>query len=149
MNGNLGRDKIWNPQIWGEIDKAVQEEVGRIRVAQKVFPTVPAPGAANVPDDQFNAGPPMILIEGPTRPVIELRFEFQLSQAQVDNEATLQTARKLARIGSRVLAQAEDRLALQGGNVALPAGVGQTNAASALAGLLGAAAGANVVQVPT
>ena len=39
MNGNLGRDKVWNQQIWSEIDKAVQEEVGRIRVAQKVFPS--------------------------------------------------------------------------------------------------------------
>ena len=39
MNGTLGRDKIWNDQIWSDIDKAVREEVGRIRVAQKVFPT--------------------------------------------------------------------------------------------------------------
>jgi hypothetical protein len=39
MNGTLGRDKIWNDQIWSDIDKAVREEVGRIRVGQKVFPT--------------------------------------------------------------------------------------------------------------
>ena len=38
MSGNLGRDKVWNDQIWSEIDKAVREEIGRIRVAQKVFP---------------------------------------------------------------------------------------------------------------
>ena len=39
MNGSLGRDRVWNDHIWSEIDKAVREEVGRVRVAQKVFPS--------------------------------------------------------------------------------------------------------------
>ena len=39
MNGSLGRDRVWNEHIWSEIDKAVREEVGRVRVAQKVFPS--------------------------------------------------------------------------------------------------------------
>ena len=38
MNGSLGRDRVWNDHIWTEIDKAVREEVGRVRVA-KVFPS--------------------------------------------------------------------------------------------------------------
>lgn len=137
MPNNLGRDQLWTPQIWSEIDKAVQEEVGRIRVAQKVFPTMKTPGAANVPADEYNvAGPgPLAMNEGVTRPFIEIFFEFQLTQAQVDNEATLQTAKKLARRGGRSVAQAEDRLLLRG-NVALPARVLATGAALAGNGLV-------------
>jgi uncharacterized linocin/CFP29 family protein len=137
MPNNLGRDQLWNPQIWSVIDKAVQEEVGRIRVGQKVFPTVKTPGAANVPADQYNAagGGTLTMNEGVTRPFIELSFAFQLTQAQIDNEADLQTARKLARRAARSMAQAEDRLLLQG-NVALPAGVNARNAALAGNGLV-------------
>ena len=39
MSGTLGRDKVWNDHIWSEIDKVVRDEMGRIRVAQKVFPS--------------------------------------------------------------------------------------------------------------
>ena len=39
MNGSLGRDRVWNDHIWSEIDKAVREEIGCARVAQKVFPS--------------------------------------------------------------------------------------------------------------
>ena len=38
MNGSLGRDRVWNDYIWSEMDKAVREEVGRVRVAQKSVP---------------------------------------------------------------------------------------------------------------
>ena len=51
MPRNLGRDEMWPLHIWGEIDKAVQEEVDCIRVAQKVFPTLTLDGAQTVPVD--------------------------------------------------------------------------------------------------
>ncbi len=146
MPANLGRESIWTPQIWAEIDKAVQEEAGRIRVAQKVFPTVQTPDAASVPVDQYNAGPPLGMAEGQTRPFIEIYYEFQLTQTQVDNEVTLRNAQKMARRAARSVAQAEDLLIIQGGGVALPPGVQAVNAASAGGGLLAFAAAA--VPVP-
>ena len=40
-SGTLGKkDKVWNDHIWNEMDKVVNErQMGRIRVAQKVFPS--------------------------------------------------------------------------------------------------------------
>ena len=40
MPSNLGRDKVWDDATWQRIDQAVLGEVGRIRVAQKIFPAV-------------------------------------------------------------------------------------------------------------
>ena len=101
MNGDLGRDKLWTPEIWGEIDKAVLAEAGRVRVAQKVFPSVQAPNAPNVSADVFNAAL-MRIDEGVTRPFLEISVEFTLTQSQVDNEATLKTGRTLAGFGGKV-----------------------------------------------
>jgi uncharacterized linocin/CFP29 family protein len=114
---------------------------------QKTLPTAKTPGAANVPDDQFNAGPPAQFNEGPTRPFIEMSFEFLLTQAQVDNEATLLGGKRLARRAARIIAQAEDLLLLQGAGAALPPNVVVINAASAGNGLLGLA-GNNVQVAP-
>ena len=89
MNGTLGRDKLWNEQIWKEIDQAVQEEVGRIRVAQKVFPTtvvnnvLPVSRGRIVP---FGAAAPEFPIPDEFQPFFETSTEFVLTQAQVEGE---------------------------------------------------------------
>jgi hypothetical protein len=49
MPNNFGRDQIWTPDIWAAIDKAVVDEVGSIRVVQKVFGGMSMPNSANVP----------------------------------------------------------------------------------------------------
>lgn len=54
MPNNLGRDQLWTPQIWADIDKAVLDQVGSIRVVQKVFNSSSLPDAANVPADHFD-----------------------------------------------------------------------------------------------
>jgi uncharacterized linocin/CFP29 family protein len=141
MADNLGRDKLWNPETWTEIDKAVQTEVGRIRVAQKVFPTVQMPNAANVSEDVFDPQT-MSIAEGLTQPFVEISIEFPLRQSQVDNEATLRNARTLARMAATTVALAEDLLFFQGANVPLPRGVLLTNQAAARTGLL------NIVNPP-
>lgn len=54
---HLGRDMLWadsGSTAWAEIDRAVQAEVARIRVAQMVFPTVQMPGGSSVSVDQFD-----------------------------------------------------------------------------------------------
>ena len=92
MNGTLGRDKIWNDQIWSDIDKAVREEVGRIRVAQKVFPTTLVnnvlPVAANdlLSRASGDGGDFLHTSVDVFRPFIELSIEFVLTPAQVDGE---------------------------------------------------------------
>jgi uncharacterized linocin/CFP29 family protein len=120
MNGTLGRDKVWNDQIWSDIDKAVREEVGRIRVAQKVFPTTLVnnvlPVAANdlltrpggTGGDILHAG------EDAFRPFIELSIEFLLTQAQVDGEENMRLATSFARRAASLLASAEDRILFLG-----------------------------------
>ena len=120
MNGTLGREKIWNDQIWSDIDKAVREEVGRIRVAQKVFPTTLVnnvlPVAANDLLTRAGGTGGDVLQNGEDqfRPFIELSIEFVLTQAQVDGEENMRLARSLARRAASLLASAEDRILFLG-----------------------------------
>jgi uncharacterized linocin/CFP29 family protein len=136
MPNNLGRDELWNPQVWGEIDKAILAEVGRIRVAQKIFPSSPTNNGQYVPADKFDAKT-MTIAEGQTRPFLEISLEFSLTQGQVDGETTLRTGRTLARLAAKSVALAEDLLFFQGEKVKLPHGVKVVNQKSADNGLLG------------
>ena len=132
---NLGRDKLWTPEVWAEIDKAVMAEVGRLRVSQKVFPTLQTPNAPNVSADVFNRQT-MTIQEGITLPFMEISVEFALTQSQVDNESMLRTGRTLAQFAARSVALAEDLLFFQGAQAPVPQGVRVTNIASAGPGLL-------------
>lgn len=137
MSDNLGRDKIWTPDVWAEIDKAVKAEVGQIRVAQKVFPSTQLPGGAVVPSDTLDLNN-MTIEEGQTKPFIELSVEFTLKQSQVDSEATLRTGRTLARMAAKSLALAEDTIIFRGKSANI-AGVRTVNVNSSGDGLLGIA----------
>lgn len=135
MNGTLGRDKVWNDQIWGEIDKAVREEVGRIRVAQKVFPSTVVnnvlPVSANrvVP---FGAPAPVFPVPDQFQPFFEISREFMLTQAQVDREENVHLAPSLARLAASVIATAEDTILFLG-PAGIPRGVNVTNQPPAVA----------------
>jgi uncharacterized linocin/CFP29 family protein len=152
---HLGREAIWaaaDSAAWAEIDKAVQAEVGRIRVAQMVFPTVEMANAPNVVLDQFNAVT-MTIDEGLTRPFVEISLAFALTRSQVDNEATLRTARALALLAAKTVAQAEDEIFFQGDQAPsvirnpFPGLLTFTNVASAGGGLLGAVNANQVIPV--
>ena len=146
MNGNnLGRDKVWNPAIWGEIDKCVTTQVGQIRIGQKVFPSVPMPTAQVVPADQLDVAS-RGLAEGRTKPFIELSIDFPLTHSQVESEGTERSGCKLSSFWARSLVLAEDALLFQGKDATLPAGVNATNKDSAETGLLGKAANTIVVE---
>jgi uncharacterized linocin/CFP29 family protein len=116
MNGNLGRDRLWNQQIWSDIDNAVRDEVGRVRVAQKVFPCTLVPNGQQVPKDQLSTSASNILKieEGQTKPFVEIWVEFSLTQSQVENEENLHTGRTLARMAANKIAVAEDTLLFRG-----------------------------------
>ena len=117
MNGTLGRDKVWNEHIWSEIDKAVREEVGRIRVAQKVFPSTivnnvqPVSTARAVP---FGAVVPVFPVPDQFQPFFEISTEFQLTQAQVEAEENVRLAPSRARLAASTLANAEDTILFLG-----------------------------------
>jgi len=116
MNGSLGRDKVWNQQIWSDIDKAVQEEVGRIRVAQKVFPSTVVNNV--LPVSTKRIVPVGKLMPGPTpdefQPFFEISSDFQLTQAEVDGEEDVHLATSFARSAASVIADAEDRILFLG-----------------------------------
>src|SRR5215207_8016101 len=126
MPNNLGRDEVWSPEVWQEVDNAVLAEVGRIRVAQRVFPSMPSPNGQYVPADNFDPNT-MTIAEGETKPFIEISVEFRLTQGQVDNETTLHTSRTLARLAAKSIALAEDTLFFQGNGAKLPIGVKAIN----------------------
>jgi uncharacterized linocin/CFP29 family protein len=129
MNGTLGRDKIWNDHIWSEIDKAVREEMGRIRVAQKVFPStvvnnvLPVSTSRAVP---FGTLAPAFPVPDQFQPFFEISTQFQLTQAQVESEENVRLAPSHARLAASTVANAEDAILFLGLG-GIPGGVNVTN----------------------
>ena len=117
MSGTLGRDKVWNEHIWSEIDKAVREEVGRIRVAQKVFPStivnnvLPVSIGRAVP---FGGLAPVFPVPDQFQPFLEISTEFLLTQAQVEGEENVHLAPSRARLAATTVANAEDTILFLG-----------------------------------
>jgi uncharacterized linocin/CFP29 family protein len=146
MPNNLGREKLWNDDLWGEIDKAVTSEVGRIRVAQKVFPGSQNGNSQYVPSDVLDLST-MTIAEGRTTPYVEISVEFSLTQGQVDNEAAHGEAKVLARLAGKSIALAEDKLFFQGAGAKLERVVRVVNRESVGHGLLGIR-GIKTVEVP-
>jgi len=120
MAGNFGRDRLWTAETWAEIDKAVMAEVGRLRVAQKVFDAHPEDNAPNVSADILAGGNVLAVQEGLTLPFMEIWVEFALTKGQADNEATLHTGRRLALLAARAVDLSEDLIIFQGGGVQIP-----------------------------
>lgn len=139
----LGRTQIdgWTAAIWSDIDTAVTTDVGQVRVAQKVFPTILVPNAENIPAcvfekskdgaDIFDALP-----EGRSKGLIELWLPFYLTQSQVDNEAENGAGRILARTRAKSVARAEDVALFRGQHAALPDEVRSKNPSAAERGFL-------------
>jgi uncharacterized linocin/CFP29 family protein len=157
MNGYLGRDRIWNEHIWSEIDKAVREQVGRIRVAQKVFPSTVVNNVLPVVANVVPLGPaPLMMGQDQFQPFLELSRELVLTPAQVDGEENMHLAPTLARLAASAIANAEDTILFLGqGSIAglvIPAGVNVTNQLSGPPGFVAeaiaaTAAAASLVNV--
>lgn len=137
---NTGRENMWTPQIWSDIDKAVMADIGRVRVAQKIFPAQQKPNQDNVQADVLIVGQapgdPLMIQEGITLPFLEISAKFALTESQMNNEANLRTAQTLAQLTARKVALAEDLLLFQGGLAQLPQGITVTNTNPAWKGLL-------------
>jgi uncharacterized linocin/CFP29 family protein len=140
-NVTTGREGMWTPQIWSDIDRVVTADVGRVRVAQKIFPSQQKPNQDNVQADiltigQQSPGEPMMIQEGITLPFLEISAKFALTQSQMNNEANLRTAQTLAQLSARKVALAEDLLFFQGAKVELPQGISVANSVPGWNGLL-------------
>src|SRR5512139_2008353 len=133
-----GREGMWTPQIWSEIDRAVTADVGRVRVAQKIFPSQQKPNQDNVQADLLTLGDapggPLMIQEGVTLPFLEISAKFALTESQLKNEANLRSAQTLAQLSARKVALAEDLLFFQGSDAPLPQGVTVANTGSAWTG---------------
>jgi len=85
------------------------------------------------------------IFEGLTKPLVEISVLFRLTPNQVANEASLQTALKLAKLRASDLARIEDLIIFQGNNAFIPPnplqprGINVRNQVSAGTGLLGVA----------
>jgi uncharacterized linocin/CFP29 family protein len=126
MNGNLGRERLWSDRIWSEIDNAVREEVGRIRVAQKVFPSsvvnnvLPVCATRAVPFGKYEpppdgtGEPPVDPLPDEFQPFVEISSRFVLTQQQVEGEENVHLATSRARLAATAIAYAEDTILFWG-----------------------------------
>ena len=104
----MPNDVDWLEPTWKEINDAVLAEVGKVRVAQKVFPTARFENSpVQIPDELINFRD-LSIEEGQTKPFVELFATFTLTSTQVMNEPKEKSGKTLARMAAKALALAED-----------------------------------------
>ncbi len=139
---DLPSEITWNETIKKRINDAVVEEVGRVRVCQKVFPTRYFTNSPlDVLVDALDLPHTRRIREGITKQFVEIDLEFEITAAQARNEPEDMICQTLSRMAAKSIALAEDKIIFQGEDAAgyLPAGVRAYQLASAARGLLGAA----------
>lgn len=132
----------WDQSVWQEINDAVKTEMGKVRIVQKVFPTMMFEmNPTEVPDDVINFQDPdgLSIREGRTKPFVEIYQEFPLTSTQVTKEPQNKTCKTLARMAAKALALAEDTIVFQGNAGRLPGNVKADQRESTAQGLLGEA----------
>ena len=171
-NGN-NKDENWptrsyDDPLWKEINDAVLKEMGKVRIAQMVFPsTVLSGDPTQVINDEIEfpdfpipatgkdgpivtlTRPPLTIPEGRTKGFEEIYRGFALSGAQISREIETKTAMTLARMVAKEVALAEDIIIFQGKDGALPTDVEvdpSLEVAGDKGGLLGAAT--HAIEVP-
>jgi uncharacterized linocin/CFP29 family protein len=103
----------WSEVTWKDINDAALIEVGKVRVAQKVFPTAHLDNdPTQVPDELINFQN-LSIQEGQTKPFVEISAMFSLTSTQVRQEEEQKSCRTLARMAAKALALAEDTYFLQ------------------------------------
>jgi uncharacterized linocin/CFP29 family protein len=132
-------EDIWDEAIWKEINDAVVMEMGKVRTAQKVFPTmVFDTNPTEIPNDVINFTD-LSIKEGQTKQFVEIYHEFPLTNTQVTKETMNKTCKTLARMAAKAIALAEDAVIFQGQKAKLPSNVKADSRDSSKDGLLGAA----------
>jgi uncharacterized linocin/CFP29 family protein len=143
MNGNSGDAGVaWSAEVWQAITDAVVQEVAKVRIAQKVFPTAMLDDNPTELKDEAIDFTTLSLREGRTKQFVEIFQEFPLTSTQVGKEMTDRTCQTLSRMAAKALALAEDIVLFQGrdGNLG---GVNEEQIEAAGHGLLGEASPRN------
>lgn len=136
---NNSNEVGWDSALWDEINDAVVAEVGKVRTAQKVFPTLLLESnPTEIPNDVINFTD-LSIKEGQTKQLVEIYQEFPLTVTQVSKEPQLKTCKTLARMAAKAIALGEDTVIFQGKNGTLPANVNADLEESSGNGLLGEA----------
>jgi uncharacterized linocin/CFP29 family protein len=139
---NNSNEVNWEPSVWQEINEAVMKEMAKVRIAQKVIPTMMLEmNPTEIPNDVINFQDPdgLSIAEGKTKPFVEIYQEFPLTNTQVSKETQNHTCQTLARMAAKAIALAEDTIIFQGNTGRLPGHVKADQRDSTLAGLLGEA----------
>lgn len=114
---NNSSEVDWEEWVWKEINQAVVTEVGKVRVAQKVFPTTLfETNPAEIPNNVINFGD-LSIKEGQTKQFVEIYYEFPLTATQVTKETMNKICKTLARMAAKAIALAEDAVIFQGQQV--------------------------------
>jgi uncharacterized linocin/CFP29 family protein len=112
----------WSGEIWNEINDGVLTEVGKVRIAQRVFPTsIATNDPAQVSNEIIDfagavAAVPRLDLsvkEGDTKPFVEIYREFSLTTNQVRQEIQTKLGGTLARMSAKEIALAEDAYVFQ------------------------------------
>jgi uncharacterized linocin/CFP29 family protein len=150
-----GNEINWPDSVWQDINTAILTEVGKVRIAQKVFPTTGLNNnATEIPNEVIKFAD-LSIEEGKTKPFVEIFQEFPLTSTQMKKESESKICKTLARMAAKGIALAEDHIIFQGNVGQLPANVETEQRDSAENGLLGEAnpgnaddADVNRVSVP-
>lgn len=115
---NPGQEQLeWSQAIWDNINRAVQNESERTKVAAQFLPLHVADMATmTILSDKVNAGrvPLLRVNESDTTSLVEIWTEFALTKQQYHKEEDLMTAVTLAINAVNKLSRAEDLLIFQG-----------------------------------
>jgi len=122
MNNN-SNEVNWDPSIWQDINDAVVKEVAKVRVAQKVFPTVVLDADPTEILNDIIDFDTLGIREGRTKSFVEIFQEFPLTATQVSRESQIKTCMTLARMAAKAIALTEDTIFFQGYYGQLPANV--------------------------
>jgi uncharacterized linocin/CFP29 family protein len=110
---NNGNEITWPDSVWREINEGVVKEVGKVRVGQRVFPTMCLDNhPTQIPDEVINFTE-LSIQEGMTKPFVELYSLFSLTSTQVGQEADQKTCLTLAKMAAKAIALAEDKYFFQ------------------------------------
>lgn len=107
----------WDAAVWQEINDAVVKEMAKVRIAQKVFPTIVVDGSPTEVANDVIKFPDLSIEEGKTKPFVEIYQEFPLTSTQVGKEPQTKICKTLARMAAKGIALAEDSIVFQGKRV--------------------------------
>jgi uncharacterized linocin/CFP29 family protein len=98
----------WPETVWKEINDGIVKEASKVRIAQRVFPSmILENNPTQIPDEVIDFAD-LSIKEGTTKPLVEIHTEFPLTSTQVKQETDMKTCQTLARMAAKVIALAED-----------------------------------------